>query len=163
MCTFYFSALLSLIYIYFVIRFPNAIQPKGVKIFRFDADIFFVNSSVFERQVKKKCLIRGVQHVILDFAPVSHVDSTAFHVLEKVLEVRKFDRDSTFLLGQYAVCHSIPCFILGLCFMFIYFLWRLLLITVLILDSILFCFFLKKYIFKKKMSKWMKASALFRY
>ncbi|EGD72576.1 sulfate transporter [Salpingoeca rosetta] len=80
-------------------RFPDAIEPKGIKIFRFDADIFFVNATVFERQVQKRCYVRGVENVIINFTPVSHVDSTAFHAMEKVLEAAERKGISVYFAG----------------------------------------------------------------
>eukprot|EP00043_Microstomoeca_roanoka_P028363 m.17734 g.17734 ORF g.17734 m.17734 type:complete len:661 (+) comp8349_c0_seq1:248-2230(+) len=80
-------------------RFPEAVEPAGMKIFRFDADLFFVNASVFERTIKKRCYVRGVNTLVLDFAPISRIDSTAFHALEKVLEGARLRKIKVYFAG----------------------------------------------------------------
>lgn len=91
------------------IRFPTAIQPEGIKVFRFDADIFFVNSHVFEHQVHKRCFKPGVRHIILNFAPVNHVDSTGIEALQKLFEVTVvgYRSENLFIPTQILLIYSI--------------------------------------------------------
>eukprot|EP00049_Salpingoeca_infusionum_P003693 m.69804 g.69804 ORF g.69804 m.69804 type:complete len:828 (-) comp12239_c1_seq2:43-2526(-) len=65
-------------------RFPKAVVPPGMAIFRFDADFFFANANYFENKFRKHCMKPDVQTVILNMTPVNRVDAAAIRVLKNL-------------------------------------------------------------------------------
>lgn len=69
-------------------RFENAIQFDGVRIFRFDAQLFFCNVDYFKSSVMD--LISDPEHpvdlFILDASSILDIDSSGLHALDEVID-----------------------------------------------------------------------------
>ena len=80
-------------------QYPNAERYDGVVIVRVDAPLYFANAPYARDKVRKykrlaeEELARRnagpVQYIILDLSPVSHVDTTALHVLQDMYTTQK--------------------------------------------------------------------------
>ncbi len=70
-----------------VARFPNLKEIEDLKILRFDAQLYFANTTFF-KETLEKVLEENEQlkAVILDFGSVNQLDSSALYAVEEVLE-----------------------------------------------------------------------------
>lgn len=68
-----------------VSRFPEVVQHPGVLILRFDAQLFFANVPAFQERlaVERKRVVGTLALVVLDFAAVNGLDSTAAEALAR--------------------------------------------------------------------------------
>ncbi|CEM04299.1 unnamed protein product [Vitrella brassicaformis CCMP3155] len=65
-------------------RFPTAVEPPGVKIFRFDASLNFSNAAYFEAKIKS-IKLDGVHAFIVDASSINDVDATSVRMLQRVV------------------------------------------------------------------------------
>lgn len=68
-------------------RFDEVEEIAHTLIFRFDADLYFVNTNFFKEQIEKEIEMRGDQlkYLILSAESISHVDSSALHMLDELI------------------------------------------------------------------------------
>lgn len=77
-------------------QYPEAERYEGVVMVRIDAPIYFANTqnvreriekyhAVAEAELEERGNAHGVQYIILELGPVSHVDSSALHILNDML------------------------------------------------------------------------------
>ena len=66
-------------------RFPELHRENGVLIVRFDAQLFFANINFFRDKVNEmiQCREDKIELLILDFAAVNEIDSSALHMLHE--------------------------------------------------------------------------------
>ncbi|CAB9501297.1 Sulfate transporter 4.1, chloroplastic [Seminavis robusta] len=74
-------------------QYPEAERYDGIVMVRIDAPIYFANTqnvrekiSKYERQAEEQLIERNgsVKYVVLEFSPVSHIDTSALHILEDI-------------------------------------------------------------------------------
>jgi len=80
-------------------QYPNVETYDGVVIIRIDAPMYFANAQNIRDKVRKYKYVAAdelrrrsageVRYIILDFAPVSHIDTTALQVLEDMCTTQK--------------------------------------------------------------------------
>jgi MFS superfamily sulfate permease-like transporter len=63
-------------------RYPGAVQPDGVVVYRWEAPLFFANASGFREQVRALSYGRRPSWVVLQCEAVTDVDVTAAQMLE---------------------------------------------------------------------------------
>eukprot|EP00055_Hartaetosiga_balthica_P011221 m.50303 g.50303 ORF g.50303 m.50303 type:complete len:646 (+) comp7504_c1_seq2:1188-3125(+) len=80
-------------------RYSDAKEIPGVKIFRFDASLFFANVTMFENKFRKRCLQDDVKFAILDLNACTGIDSAALHTLHILLHDAKH-RNITILVAN---------------------------------------------------------------
>jgi len=59
---------------------PGALTEPGLVIYRFGAALFYANAGMFSDQIRR-LVVPGVQWVVVDAGPISHVDYTAARVV----------------------------------------------------------------------------------
>ena len=74
-----------------VSRFPNTEEVEGIVVFRWEAPLFFANSSTFQRSIRELVRDRQPRWIVLDCAAVTDLDVTAAGML-KVLDDDLNDR-----------------------------------------------------------------------
>lgn len=69
-------------------RFENLEARDDLLLFRFDAQLYFANTNIFKHALERMMAQKGanLRAVILDAQSINHVDSSAMHVLEDLLE-----------------------------------------------------------------------------
>ncbi|NND07056.1 MAG: solute carrier family 26 protein [Saprospiraceae bacterium] len=69
-------------------RFEHLETRDDLLLFRFDAQLYFANTNVFKNVLERMMTKKGasLKAVILDAQSINHVDSSAMHVLEDILE-----------------------------------------------------------------------------
>ena len=83
-----------------VLRFKDAIVKDEIIVMRFDAQLYFANTSYFKDKVKSLIEKRKKpKYFILDASPISAIDSTAAHALHDLIDQMKKD-GITFLLAN---------------------------------------------------------------
>ncbi len=64
-------------------RFPEAVELEGVLIFRFDAQLFFANSHLFQQIIEEQILQRkNLRLIIINAEAINSLDSTGVHLLK---------------------------------------------------------------------------------
>ncbi len=68
-------------------RFKEVEQQKDSLIIRFDAQLYFANSSFFKEQVQALAAKKGtdLKNIILNFDSINNIDSSAAHMLEELV------------------------------------------------------------------------------
>jgi len=66
-------------------RFPNTEEVEGIVVYRWEAPLFFANSSAFQRSIRELVRDRHPRWIVLDCAAVTDLDVTAAGML-KVLD-----------------------------------------------------------------------------
>lgn len=80
-------------------RFENLVSNKEAIILRYDAPLFFANCASFKEKILSKITERPeAKRVVLDVSGISHVDSSAIHILK---DLHKILKDKKILL-QFA-------------------------------------------------------------
>lgn len=69
-------------------RFDQLKEREDTLIFRFDADLYFANTSFFKEKLAAEIAEKGdaLKNVVISAESISYVDSSAMHALEQVLE-----------------------------------------------------------------------------
>jgi sulfate permease, SulP family len=69
-------------------RFDQLKEREDTLIFRFDADLYFANTSFFKEKLTTEIAEKGdaLKNVVISAESISYVDSSAMHALEQVLE-----------------------------------------------------------------------------
>lgn len=69
-------------------RFDQLKEREDTLIFRFDADLYFANTSFFKEKLTAEIAEKGdvLKNVVISAESISYVDSSAMHALEQVLE-----------------------------------------------------------------------------
>lgn len=90
-------------------QYPDAERYDGLVMVRIDAPIYFANTqnvrekiSKYERQAEEQLAERNgsIKYMVLEFSPVSHIDTSALHILE--------DMNKTFRGRGIQVCICNP-------------------------------------------------------
>ena len=63
---------------------PEAIEPDGVLVFRWEAPLFFANSGIFRQQVRRLVRERHPRWVVLQCEAVTDIDVTAADMLDRL-------------------------------------------------------------------------------
>lgn len=68
-------------------RYKEARSHKGMVIFRYDAPLYFTNSSHFVEKTTGSVAVRTerIEHFLLDASSINYIDSTGIHALEELL------------------------------------------------------------------------------
>lgn len=70
-----------------VARFEGLEEPEGLKILRFDAQLYFANTSYFKDTLEELLVNqKDLKVLLLDFGSINQMDSSAVHALEEVVE-----------------------------------------------------------------------------
>ena len=82
-------------------RFEEVEQRKDILIMRFDAQLYFANSSFFKENINAYAARKGadLNTIILEFASVNNLDSSAAHTLSELVTDYK-DKGVTFLFSR---------------------------------------------------------------
>jgi len=77
-------------------RHPDALQPPGMIIFRFDAPLFFANAEYFARCVKQHIADspEPVRHVVIAGEPITDIDTTGAEALGTLADELEVDHVS---------------------------------------------------------------------
>jgi SulP family sulfate permease len=68
-------------------RFEGLEEPEGLKILRFDAQLYFANTSFFKDTLEELLANhKNLKVLLLDFGTISQMDSSAIHALEEVVD-----------------------------------------------------------------------------
>jgi len=69
-------------------RFDQLKEREDTLIFRFDADLYFANTSFFKEKLMEKTAKKqeALKNLVISAESISYVDSSAMHALEQVLE-----------------------------------------------------------------------------
>jgi len=70
-------------------QYPDAEMYEGIVIIRIDAPLYFANATNVRDKIRKYRLKAGdeiVKYLIIDMSPVSHMDSSALHQLDFMVE-----------------------------------------------------------------------------
>ncbi len=72
-------------------RFPEAIQEPDVLIMRFDSELYFGNCEYFKESMEELVAKKGpeLKVIILDAAHINDLDSTAYHMLDEMVDELK--------------------------------------------------------------------------
>jgi high affinity sulfate transporter 1 len=65
-------------------RFPDAVRPPGIVIFRWGAPLFFANSGIFRQAVRRLVRMEHPRWVVLQCEAVTDIDVTAADMLERL-------------------------------------------------------------------------------
>ena len=63
---------------------PEAVEPDGVLVFRWEAPLFFANAGIFRQQVRRLVRERHPQWVVLQCEAVTDIDVTAADMLDRL-------------------------------------------------------------------------------
>ncbi len=68
-------------------RFKGLQTRPDLLIFRFDAQLYFANAGYFKDQLEERAAKKdGLQAIIIEAASINHLDSSALHALQEVVE-----------------------------------------------------------------------------
>jgi MFS superfamily sulfate permease-like transporter len=65
-------------------RYPDSVQVPGVVVYRWDAPLFFANSSIFLQQIRRIVREQDVRWVVLQCEAITDVDLTAAEMLRRL-------------------------------------------------------------------------------
>ena len=63
---------------------PEAVEPDGVLVFRWEAPLFFANAGLFRQQVRRLVRERHPQWVVLQCEAITDIDVTAADMLDRL-------------------------------------------------------------------------------
>jgi len=71
-------------------QYPEAKKTDGILCMRIDAPIYFANTQhVREKLIKYMNMTPDVHTIIMDLAPVSHIDTSGLHILDEIFDMYK--------------------------------------------------------------------------